>query len=390
MLDLLGIDDIAFAAYRLWLRRKDMSTEEASITLGYSTSTIRQARDRLVELSLLVPSREKPDRLVAVHPEVPLEQLLRQQHDQLIRRQEELIRARMQVSTLVADYMQGRHTGPSVDVACLESAKAVEEQLLDLVAGAERELLVLYARPEHKSVMTAECTQAVLQALDRGVVVRGICPRPAHGDDATAVCGAADAHGVDLRVTDAPLADMTMVDREVVLLLLTPGPNEEHARALLLREPALTNLATMLFDQLWKTAQPLDRDGELDQAELQHTELDHAGLDQAELQHAGLNHAMFGGTALNGTTRSSASGNPGNPKSNVPYTNGQHNNNSGPSDSERLLLRLLSLGAKDEAAARHLGVSVRTVRRMIADLMRRMDARSRFQAGILAAERGWL
>ncbi|WP_206442911.1 LuxR C-terminal-related transcriptional regulator, partial [Candidatus Protofrankia californiensis] len=71
-------------------------------------------------------------------------------------------------------------------------------------------------------------------------------------------------------------------------------------------------------------------------------------------------------------------------------TNEQQNDNFSPSDSERLLLRLLSLGAKDEAAARHLGVSVRTVRRMIADLMRRMDARSRFQAGILAAERGWL
>ncbi len=375
MLDLLGINDIAFAAYRLWLRRKDMSTEEVSITLGYSTSTIRQARDRLVELSLLVPSREKPDRLVAVHPEVPLEQLLRQQHDQLIRRQEELIRARMQVSTLVADYMQGRHTGPSVDVARLESAKAVEEQLLDLVAGAERELLVLYARPEQTSVMTAECTQAVLQALDRGVVVRGICPRPAHGDDAIAICGAADAHGLDLRVTDAPLADMTMVDREVALLLLTPGPNEEHARALLLREPALTNLATMLFDQLWKTAQPLDRDGELDQAELQHTELD---------------HAVFGGTLLNGTTRSPISHNSVDQKIYVSNTNEQQNDNFSPSDSERLLLRLLSLGAKDEAAARHLGVSVRTVRRMIADLMRRMDARSRFQAGILAAERGWL
>ncbi|SBW18549.1 regulatory protein LuxR [Candidatus Protofrankia californiensis] len=315
-----------------------------------------------------------------MHPEVPLEQLLRQQHDQLIRRQEELIRARMQVSTLVADYMQGRRTGPSVDVACLESAKAVEEQLLDLVASAERELLVLYARPEQMPIMTAGFTQAVLQALDRGVVVRGICPRPTHGDDATAVCDAVCTHGLELRVTDAPLADITMVDREVVLLLPTPGPGEEHACALLLREPALTNLVMMLFDQLWKTAQPLERDGELDQAE----------LDQAELQHAGLDHAVFGGTVLNGTTHSPTSHNSVDQKIDISNTNEQHSNNSYPNDSERLLLQLLSLGAKDEAAARHLGVSVRTVRRMIADLMRRMDARSRFQAGILAAERGWL
>src|SRR5262249_39236270 len=61
-----------------------------------------------------------------------------------------------------------------------------------------------------------------------------------------------------------------------------------------------------------------------------------------------------------------------------------------PNEQERTLLRLLSLGAKDEAAARHLGVSVRTIRRMVADLMRRLDAKSRFQAGILAAQKGWL
>ncbi|SNQ48616.1 conserved hypothetical protein [Frankia canadensis] len=61
-----------------------------------------------------------------------------------------------------------------------------------------------------------------------------------------------------------------------------------------------------------------------------------------------------------------------------------------PSDTERLLLRLLGLGVKDEAVSRHLGVSVSTVRRMISDLMTVLDARSRFQAGARAAQRGWL
>ena len=39
---------------------------------------------------------------------------------------------------------------------------------------------------------------------------------------------------------------------------------------------------------------------------------------------------------------------------------------------------------------RKLGVSVRTVRRMVAQLMHRLGARSRFQAGVKAADRGWL
>jgi DNA-binding CsgD family transcriptional regulator len=46
-----------------------------------------------------------------------------------------------------------------------------------------------------------------------------------------------------------------------------------------------------------------------------------------------------------------------------------------------VILRLLSAGHKDEAAARSLGVSVRTYRRRVADLMVLLGAESRFQAG---------
>jgi DNA-binding CsgD family transcriptional regulator len=57
---------------------------------------------------------------------------------------------------------------------------------------------------------------------------------------------------------------------------------------------------------------------------------------------------------------------------------------------EKELLALLSSGSTDESAAARLGVSVRTVRRMVADIMNRLGARSRFQAGVKAADRGWL
>lgn len=57
---------------------------------------------------------------------------------------------------------------------------------------------------------------------------------------------------------------------------------------------------------------------------------------------------------------------------------------------QRALLSLLSAGSTDESAAARLGVSVRTVRRMVAGLMHQLGARSRFQAGARAADRGWL
>ena len=55
-------------------------------------------------------------------------------------------------------------------------------------------------------------------------------------------------------------------------------------------------------------------------------------------------------------------------------------------------MQLLQLteGAKDEQIARTLGISLRTVRRRIADLLSELGADSRFQAGVEAVRRGWL
>lgn len=49
------------------------------------------------------------------------------------------------------------------------------------------------------------------------------------------------------------------------------------------------------------------------------------------------------------------------------------------------VLNLLATGATDEVVAARLGVSIRTYRRWVADLMARLGATSRFQAGVLAS-----
>ncbi len=54
------------------------------------------------------------------------------------------------------------------------------------------------------------------------------------------------------------------------------------------------------------------------------------------------------------------------------------------------LLGLLAAGLKDEAIARQLGVSLRTVHRRTSELLDRLGARTRFQAGMQAVRRGML
>ncbi|MDO5727356.1 MAG: LuxR C-terminal-related transcriptional regulator [Bowdeniella nasicola] len=57
---------------------------------------------------------------------------------------------------------------------------------------------------------------------------------------------------------------------------------------------------------------------------------------------------------------------------------------------EAEILRGMAAGAKDDTLAHQLGVSVRTVRRLITKLYDRTGANSRFQMAVYALRRGWI
>lgn len=61
-----------------------------------------------------------------------------------------------------------------------------------------------------------------------------------------------------------------------------------------------------------------------------------------------------------------------------------------PTGRHRELVRMLAGGLTDEAMARKLGISERTVRRLVSELTERLGAASRFQAGVCAVRLGWL
>ncbi|MFE4449744.1 LuxR C-terminal-related transcriptional regulator [Streptomyces sp. NPDC056796] len=63
---------------------------------------------------------------------------------------------------------------------------------------------------------------------------------------------------------------------------------------------------------------------------------------------------------------------------------------AGPSERDLALLKMLEDGLTDEGISRKLGVSIRTVRRLMSDLMGRLGTQSRFQAGAEAVRRGWM
>lgn len=56
----------------------------------------------------------------------------------------------------------------------------------------------------------------------------------------------------------------------------------------------------------------------------------------------------------------------------------------------RQTLEILKTGVTDDVAAKQLGLSARTVRRRVAAVMDLLGASSRFEAGVKAAQAGWL
>jgi Sugar-specific transcriptional regulator TrmB len=62
----------------------------------------------------------------------------------------------------------------------------------------------------------------------------------------------------------------------------------------------------------------------------------------------------------------------------------------GPTRDEMRMLTLLTTGVPDVVIARQLGLTYRTFQRRLRELLTRLGAETRFQAGIQAVRRGWL
>lgn len=328
VLELLGLDPTAETVYRELLARPDGSLAELCERLSLSETVARDALDRLADLTLLRASRDRPGQLRPVSPERGLELILRRQEEELARRQGELTLSRAAAARAVAEYADLRPGAGAVQAERLQGLDAIQAKLEVLTEGLTEECLSVMPGGA-QSAASLEASRPLDQdAMARGVRLLTLYQDSVRNDLPTFLYAQWMAdHGGQVRTAPMLPPRLLVFDRRVAVVPI--DPTDTRAGALCTTEPGLVASLVALFEQAWDTATPL-----------------------------GTDPASCGETGLNPT--------------------------------ERELLRLLATGLTDEAAGKRLGVSVRTVRRQMAALMERLDAASRFEAGLKAAQRGWL
>ncbi|MYS85339.1 helix-turn-helix domain-containing protein [Embleya scabrispora] len=327
MLDVLGLDDVAESVYRAMLARPDEGVSALAARLGLSEVQLRSALDTLSTLALLRPSAEHDGRLHAVSPDVGMEVLLARQEAELVARQHRIDASRAAAARLIAECADLRPAATTPGVEQLIGLDRIRDRLVGLTREVHSEVLT-FAPGGGQTMDNMEAAKPLDgELLERGVLMRTLyLDSVRYNPPSIAYADWLTDLGGEVRTAPTLPVRMIIVDRTTAVV---PIDNQDTAHGAVV----LTGLGTLtalcaLFDTLWDTATPLGK----------------------------------------GKTRDTR----------------------GLTTQESETLRLLGQGLTDDAIANRLGVSGRTARRIAADIMDTLGARSRFQAGAEAARRSWL
>lgn len=326
MLGQLGLGPDEEAVYRAMLVDGPGGVAGLAEYLGWTDERTRAALDRLAALSLIRPSMDGGLGR-PVDPELGLTSLLMSQEAEVLEQQRQIRASRLAVTQMLADI---RATGgqATVEVQKLQTMDQIQSKIEHLAGTCTSEVVAFVPGGGQSEEHLEAARPLDLAATDRGVQLRYVFLDSARNSAATRsyVCWLGERGGLVRTVPRLP-SRMIIYDRSTAIVPVDPSAADLGA-LVLHGTGAVTGLLT-LFDQIWQQASPL-------------------------------------GEAVA-------------PQGDDPL-----------SPPERAVLELLAGGLTDDAIARQLGVSVRTTRRITADLMQRLGARSRFEAGVLAGARGWV
>ncbi|WP_340563365.1 LuxR C-terminal-related transcriptional regulator [Streptomyces sp. GSL17-111] len=326
-LAVFGVTSEEETLYRFLLRNPGIRADEVHQRVGAPREAVERGLERLQHLGLLRP--DVSDRgLTPTSPDIAMARLMDRRLQEL---HEEIMRvttSRYVVDLLRAEVVEDDEASPQ-GVEQLVDLGQIRNQIDELAFFAREEILSVepYTRLTPENITQSRPLD--LRCLRRGVSIRNVVRSDAleHGPTA-AYLRELVAHGARVRVADDVTERILVYDRRTALVPIDPADTSRGA--LVTREGGLVCNIIALFEKIWEQADDLRASGEGVRTPPELTETE-----------------------------------------------------------RRVLLSMVSVG-KDEAGARELGVSVRTYRRHVADLMRTLGAASRVQAALIARERGWV
>ncbi|MFF1797613.1 LuxR C-terminal-related transcriptional regulator [Kitasatospora sp. NPDC086009] len=332
MLEKLGLGAEAGSVYKEMLKDPQSGPADIAGRLGWTEARVRSSLDELARLALLRPSWQDPGVLKPVEPEVGLRYLLDRREAELQRRLLEIEQGRRDLVEVVAEYANlTRSSRTSADVEVLEGIDSIRLRIESLATGCTEEVLGFVTSGVMSEANIEASRPLDLRVLRGGVRLRSIYLESIKNDNNTiAYAHWLTEQGAQVRVAPTLPPRMVIYDRSTAIVPV--DPEETRRGALVLRGHGVVGALCELFERVWQSSLPVASEPEAP-----------VGREQPEL-----------------------------------------------SPRSQAILVLLAKGATDEMIARRLGVSVRTVRRGTAELAAQLGAKTKFQAGMMALQHGWV
>jgi DNA-binding CsgD family transcriptional regulator len=329
VLKALGLDAVCIQVYLTMHSAPYADASQIADRLDLQLPEVSDALDELSDLTLLRPGLPPTSGLRPVSIERAIQTLLRQQSEQLKTQSESLATLQSAMKELLESRPLGHEGFDRVDVETITGADPAQSYI---------EQLMLRATEGVSSIMPSRTISAEMleaaRSFDEDICRRGVHARAIYHQAIKSDRRTLEyvrwlvSLGAEIRFAPVVPVRLLLFDQATAVLLRREP--QLPTEMFVVREPAILKPMIELYEMSWAAAEPLD-------------DFMPKPSDDKE-----------------------------------------------PTAQELALLRLLAAGSTDEAVGKRLGVSVRTVRRIMADLMERLEASSRFEAGHKATQRGWL
>lgn len=317
-LTVLGLDTQVLAVYRALLIEPEATFAELSRLAGTSADQTKQALTVLTEQALVVLAQNAGTNLRAVSPQVGLNTLVAQVEAELTQRNHALQLARTGVLKFVEDYHASRAAHVTRSMEILGNRDEVLNRLGELHQEVSREVLSMVTN-RPTLVALNQARQGDDALLARGITVRVLCLDSFRRDrDVLDYLRESSARGAHVRTR--PTLPVRLIIHDRSLAVVAADPDDVASGAIIVRSRGIVRALVELFEQTWRDSVDVFAASDSQEPELTATEV--------------------------------------------------------------AVLRLMASGAKDATIARNLNVSLRTTRRLIADVTAKLGASSRFELGV--------